>query len=193
MIKPQRIYGNWLYGYALDLHTLSSLHLGVDEAGHDKFDTKRTELGELLYQLKYRGNKEVLQDIVDAAVSFLKPHRSKLDILVPVPPSAPRTMQPVMTLARGIGAAIDLPVVECVTLLRPAEPLKGVQEPAKRQELLHGRHRVDALRTKGKNVLLFDDLYRSGSTLNVVANLVRQKGNAASVRVLTITKTRSHR
>jgi predicted amidophosphoribosyltransferase len=193
MIKPQNIYGNWLYGVALDIHTLSSLHVGFDEAGHDVFDTKRTELGELLYQLKYRGNKDVVQDIVDAAASFLKPHRSKLDILVPVPPSGHRTLQPVITLARGIGAAINLPVVECVTLSRPAEPLKGVREPEKRHELLQDRHEVDASQTRGKNVLLFDDLYRSGSTLNAVATLVSQRGNAVSIRVLAITKTRSHR
>ncbi len=31
-----------------------------------------------------------------------------------------------MTLAKGIGAALGLPVVECVTTTRPAKPLKGV-------------------------------------------------------------------
>ena len=37
----------------------------------------------------------------------------------------------------------------------------------------------------------FDDLYRSGATMNAIADLVKKEGRATAVRVLTITKTRS--
>jgi predicted amidophosphoribosyltransferase len=40
------------------------------------------------------------------------------------------------------------------------------------------------------NVLIFDDLYRSGETLHAVTEIVKNKGNAKNVYVLTITKTR---
>ena len=54
-IHPRRIVGNWRSGIALDVHTVRSTHLGVNEFGHDVFDTERSELGELLHRLKYRG------------------------------------------------------------------------------------------------------------------------------------------
>ena len=50
----------------------------------------------------------------------------------------------------------------------------------------------NAHRTTGKNVLLFDDLFRSGATLNAITGLLLRQGQAASVRVLTITRTRSN-
>jgi predicted amidophosphoribosyltransferase len=134
-INPQRIYGNWLSGIALDVHTLSSIYLGVNEAGHDVFENTRSELGELLYRLKYRADKSAAKEIIETASAFLMRHRSKFDIMVPVPPSGARAIQPVVTVARGIGEAIGLPVVECITLTRPATQLKGVIDRDKRRRV----------------------------------------------------------
>jgi predicted amidophosphoribosyltransferase len=51
---------------------------------------------------------------------------------------------------------------------------------------------VDVAHTEGKKVLLVDDLYRSGATLNAITDLLLTEGKAASVSVLTITRTRSN-
>ena len=192
VINPRRIAGNWYSGVALDVHTISSTYLGVNEAGHDVFDTKRSEIGELLYRLKYDGDRSAAEPIIVAASNFLRPYRAKFDIIVPVPPSATRVAQPVITLAIGIGAAIGVPVVQCITTTRAAAPLKGVTDPNKRKELLAGLYTVDPSRTVGKSVLLFDDLFRSGSTMNAVTDILMQQGKAAVVRALTITRTRSN-
>lgn len=96
-----------------------------------------------------------------------------------------------LILANGIGAATGLPVVNCITTTRSATPLKTVDDPAQRQKLLTGLYSVDASFTAGKNVLLFDDLFRSGATLNAITDVLMRQGQAASVRVLTITRTRS--
>jgi competence protein ComFC len=191
-INPQKIAGKWKSGVALDLHTVNSVHLGVNEHGHDVYETTRTELGELLYQLKYRSDQAAVNDIVAAASTYLTPHVGKFDLIVPVPPSGARAIQPVITLAKGIGDATKLPVVECVTLTRPATQLKGVTDTEKRKELLAGLHTVNATQTKGKRILLFDDLFRSGSTMNAITELLLGTGKAASVSVLTITRTRSN-
>ena len=191
-VNPKRITGNWVSGYALDIHTISSTHLGINEAGHDIFDTKRSELGELLYRLKYNGDQIAAKEIIEAAAAFVKPSVAKFDLIVPVPPSGIRNVQPVIILARGIGAAIGLPVVECVTTTRPATQLKGVIGAERRNELLAGLHAVDAECTRGKRILLFDDLFRSGATMNAITDLLMHAGQAASVRALTITRTRSH-
>jgi len=191
-INPQRLYGEFVSGYALDIHTISSTYVGVNEQGHDVYDTVRSELGDLLYRLKYRYDQNAGNEIAAVAAAFLGRAKTKLDALVPVPPSGARPLQPVILLANAIGAAVPLAVIDCVTTTRATEQLKGVTDKARRTELLAGLHSVDGSQTQGKNILLFDDLFRSGATLNAITDLLIGEGKAASVRVLTITKTRSN-
>ncbi|MGB8398733.1 ComF family protein [Bradyrhizobium sp.] len=191
-IHPQKIMGNWKSGIALDFHTTSSTPIGYNESGHMQFDTVRPEIAELLYQLKYHAKQEAAQGIVAAAANFLQPHKEKIDLIVPVPPSTERAVQPVIILVNKIGAAVNLPVVQCIATTRATTQLKGVTDPVKRKELVDGLYSVDPQYTAGKNVLLFDDLYRSGTTLGAITDVLLKQGRAASVRVLTITKTRSN-
>ena len=51
-INPRQILGEWRQGYVLDNHTLRSEFLGYDPVGNPRFDTQRTEVGELLLQAK---------------------------------------------------------------------------------------------------------------------------------------------
>lgn len=95
-VNPMRIPGRWLQGYVLDYHTLSSEFLGYDEFGHGVFDTKRSDIGELLYRLKYRSDKAVMDAIVDTAFKFVASWKPTINIIVPVPPSKNRVFQPVM-------------------------------------------------------------------------------------------------
>lgn len=112
--------------------------------------------------------------------------------MIPVPPSTARSIQPVLVLANGISAAIGLPVRQCVTTTRSTSPLKGVTDAEKRRELVKGLYTVDPSHTMDKNILLFDDLFRSGSTMNAITDVLLRQGQAASVRVLTITRTQSN-
>ena len=169
------------------------MYLGTNDQGKEVYDTTRSELGELLFLLKYRSKLSAADDIVQAASSFLNRSRSKFDLIVHVPPSGHRPVQPVIILARGIGKALGLPVVESVTTTRPANQLKGVMERERRNELLEGLYAVDRNVTADKSILLFDDLYRSGATLNAATDLLMNQGDASAVRVLTVTRTRSIR
>ena len=191
--NPQKIEGKWQFGIALDFHTTGSIPLGNNEFGHMQFDTIRPAIAERLYRLKYRGDQSAALDIVSAAVEFLRPHRAKLDILVPVPPSNFRSVQPVLLLANGIGNAMALTVAECIEMNRPATQLKSERDPVKRKEILDGLFKVDPGVTAGKNILLFDDVYRSGATLNAITEVLFLQGAAASVRALTVTRTRRNR
>jgi len=62
-----------------------------------------------------------------------------------------------------------------------------------RTKLLDDLHTVDKAATQGKTILLFDDLYRSGATMNAIAAALRDAGLVADVYSLTVTRTRSHR
>jgi hypothetical protein len=87
-INPQPITGRWLKGIALDVHTVRSTYLGVNEFGRDMFDTVRSELGELLVRLKYRGDRSAAPEIIATAADFLRPYLDRFDRIIPVPPSA---------------------------------------------------------------------------------------------------------
>lgn len=189
-INPQPIEGHWVAGVALDLHTTSSTYLGDDDQGHPRFDNVRSPVAELLYRLKYHGDRTAAAPIVDAAVDFLKPHAALIDTVVPVPASTVRAVPPVAILAGGIAAALGKPLNDCVTATRATMQLKGVDDREERARLLDGLYSVDPMTVRNKSVLLIDDVFRSGATLNAVADVLIAAG-AASVRVLTVTRTRS--
>ncbi|MBD3807765.1 MAG: hypothetical protein IE880_03505 [Epsilonproteobacteria bacterium] len=72
--------------------------------------------------------------------------------------------------------------------------LKSVTDPSKRVELLKKSMRINKKHDiNNQNVLLLDDLYRSGSTLQVATELLYNNCNVKDVYVLTMTKTRSNR
>lgn len=62
-----------------------------------------------------------------------------------------------------------------------------------RKQLLDGAFLADRQQLESKTVLIVDDLYRSGATLQAVAEAVTKVGNARTVYVLAITRTRVHR
>ena len=114
-IHPIRINSPfWLIGYALDKHTLYSIPLGHDEYDHMRFDTKRSEIGELLYKLKYNNDQTALPEIIETSCDFIKKmylSEFKVDILFPVPPSKKdRDIQPVIQIAKGIGDILKIDV-----------------------------------------------------------------------------------
>ncbi|AZO57664.1 ComF family protein [Mesorhizobium sp. M8A.F.Ca.ET.208.01.1.1] len=191
-INPIKIEGRWHSGIALDLHTTSSTPTGPNEFGHMQFDTVRPEIAELLFRLKNRADKDAAGPIIESTANFLAQYRDKFDCIVPVPPSHQRALQPVIVLAEGIGAALGVPVLSCITTTRSTSQLKNVTDPEERKKQVEGLYQVDATQTQGRSILLFDDLFRSGTTMNAITDELLGPGKAASVRALTITKTRSN-
>ena len=185
--------GKWREGFALDIHTISSTPMGYNEYGHMQFDTTRSELGELLYRLKSKSDATVVSEIADAAAAFVKEWKPGVQIIVPVPPSSSRPLQPVSVLGNALSQRLKIPLVDCVRKTRDAPQLKNVYDLDERLQLLDGLHAVDASATSGRKILLFDDLYRSGATMNSITTLLYDQGKASDVFVLTITRTRSNR
>jgi predicted amidophosphoribosyltransferase len=188
--QPRQLLGKWKQGYALDLHTLSSVPLGHNEFGHMQFDTRRSEVGELLFMLKYRTDESVVEKLVATAQEFVERWNPPIDIIVPVPPSTARVMQPLMLLAEGLSKQLKIPLVECVKKTRESPQLKNIYDLDERLKALEGAHVVDSETAKQKRILLFDDLYRSGATMNAITGLLYEQGKVADVYALAVTCTR---
>jgi predicted amidophosphoribosyltransferase len=155
---------------------------------HMQFDTTRSALGELVYQLKYRNGP--LNDIVDTAVNFVNERwNGVIDCVVSPPPSLHRTKQPAVLIAAGIAAALGVPAA-------PSAAVKATATPQMKNVLLHERAPLlsaaiqagtDAVH--GRRVLLVDDLWETGSTLRRVAEVLGLMG-AKEVRALAMTRTK---
>jgi competence protein ComFC len=191
--NPIKLRGAWQDGYALDLHTISSTFLGTDSFGHDVFDTARSEIGELLYRLKYGRDRSTLVPIAEAVAEFLLRWNPGAEALVPVPPSnTARQVQPVLEVARVVCERTGIQLCDqCVKKIKSTEPLKDVFEFEKRAMILKDAFTIDRKLTEGKRLLLFDDLYRSGATVTGISQSLKSDGLAAAVFLLTLTRTRS--
>ncbi len=195
-IHPMVIRGAWADGYVLDYHTVSSTYVGDNEYGHPVFATQRTPLGELLFRLKSRSDQSVVGEIVDAVEAYIRlTWRPRLTMIVPVPPSnTARRLQPVLVLADALGRQLRLDVRhDAVTKIRNTPQLKNVYDYAERAKVLEGVLRADSSLVAGQSILLFDDLYRSGATMNAVAMALSADGQAAAVHALALTRTRRRR
>ena len=187
-----RIPGNWRQGYVLDYHTLRSVPLGYDEFGRLRFENTRSEMGELLYQLKYKSDRSVIDTIVETTANFIASWHPVLSVILPVPPSRARTFQPVLEIAQGLSTRLNIPLRnDCVVKIKNTPELKNIYEYDKRLSLLENAYTANTAMLKGENVLLFDDLYRSGATLNAITHAVCGQGEAANVYALALTRTRS--
>lgn len=191
-ISLRQIKGKWTSGYALDIHTLSSEYIGDDEYGHPQFDTKYSDMEQLLNRLKYKSDKSVLGVIVEAVVESLNNRNWPVDLIVPVPPTrSARVFQPVMAVAKGICKFTGMKLCAyCVVKLKQTPELKNMFELSKRMEILKDAYHVVKQQVEGRNSLLLDDLYRSGATLNAITQVLKNEGKAEKVYALTLTKTR---
>lgn len=193
-IRPSLIPGRWREGYALDLHTESSTHVGDDEYGHPQFETKRSPAGELLFRIKYRLDRSAVPELVECAAAFVRAWHPPIDMIVPVPPTRVRALQPVIVLGEALAKDIGVDFCgDCVRRTKEVPELKDVYDYDERVRLLIDAHGVDRARVAGRKVLLFDDLYRSGATMSSIAAALNDLGGSGDVFALTVTRTRSRR
>ncbi len=197
-IDPKLVRGAWKLGWTLDRHTISSQLVGYNEYGREEWDTVRTGLGELLFQLKYRSKDSAIAPIVDTIDGFLqgKPKlRQKIQMIVPMPPSnVSRDQQPVQVIGHGLSQRLQVPLeIDAVRKTKETPELKNITDYEEKVELLDDAFEVDASKTSGKKILLLDDLYKSGASADAVASALCHLGRAACVYFIALTRTRYSR
>ena len=190
--KAHRLNGNWKGGFACDIHTLSSRHLGVDEHGHDKWDNTRSEMGQLIYQLKYSNDFSTIPQIIDRLCDQIT--IEGFDCIIPAPASKKRRLQPVDAISQALGKQRHIPVLVGFLSKTGNLELKGMDDPIQRANALRSSIKVVGEEDiSGKKVLLLDDLYRSGATLNACCQVLREEELVGEIWVLTMTKTRRNK
>ena len=186
-IHPERIDGPWIEGFVLDRHIISSRPIGYS-GEHMQFDTTRSALGELVYQLKYKDGQP--DDIIETASIFLKEHwRDSIDCVVSPPPSRHRAKQPVVLIADGIAGSLGVTHKLAAAVKTTATPQMKNVVVQERDPLLSATIQPGTDSVEGRQILIVDDLWETGSTMRRVAEVLRTMG-ASEIRVLAMTRTK---
>jgi competence protein ComFC len=176
-------------GFAIEIHTLKSTLLA-----NGRFETTRTDLGELLFRLKYKFDRSSIEEIATKCSTAIQSAYSDIDVIIPTPPSnLERPFQPVYEVAKRISEITDIPIDLNYIIKLPTEQIKSLNIQEDRNIILDRSISIGDDRYKNKNVLIFDDLYRSGDTLSAISRKLLSQGKVNIVKVLCITKTRTKR
>lgn len=189
-INPIRLSGRWDEGWALDRHSIKSEYIGDSPLGHPMFDTTYSEIGNLIHQLKYRNNLAVIPEIVDAMYSFLNDSNilRNIDIVLPAPPSKDRPCQPVFAIAEEFSHRCRIPYSDEALIKTSSDQAKNMSYEEKTS--LAGSVVFTKKFIRPCNVLIVDDIFSSGGTLNACTDTLRADLNTRKIYVLTITKTK---
>ena len=192
-VNVKIIKGNWHAGYTLDKHVKSSVFLGENEFGHAEYDTIRTDVGEAMYQLKYNSDRGKIPFLVDAFIENLQSKFSSVGFIVPMPPSKCRKFQPLTELAKEIAKKMDIPLFENILIKKGEMPqIKDIESIDEKMEVLENGLSIDnGIGNEGCwDVLLIDDLYDSGASLNAAAQALKRYSKVNNIYVATFTRTK---
>ncbi len=120
---------------------------------------------------------------------------SSFDLIIPMPPSKPRKLQPVLEIARGIKAGTGKFIAEfTVAKIKETPELKSVKTYEEKKKIIKGAYGYKSAKArsivKGKTVLVVDDLFDTGATADEITRVLKEEGEASKVFVLAITRTK---
>lgn len=175
---PKPLSGPWQAGWALGFH---SRFAGADWS--------RSGVGDLAFRLKYRNDLSAVQPLVKEIMALFDEHPEMKDVdaIIPVPSSTARPFDPVRVVADALSRQLRIAVLPVVTRKRRSLPQKQMNTLAQKRANVADAFAVqDDIR--GKRLLILDDLYDSGATVEEAANVLSKAG-AARICLLTLTRT----
>jgi ATP-dependent DNA helicase RecQ len=176
--RPRIIKGIWRTGFALDFHS-----------GYAGIDWNRSAIGELVYRLKYQSDHTVLPALIGFTFQLfaMHPELNQFDTIIPVPSSTPRTFQPVDAFCGALAQTCGKQLQPSIAKARQTKPQKEMHTFFQKRQNVAGAFALKSDIT-GRKILLVDDLFDSGATLEEITHLLLNH-RAAHVNVLTLTRT----
>ncbi len=194
-VPIRQIFGPWQSGFVLDKHMVKSIYVGDDAHGRPRFESLCTEVGQAVFELKYRGNTSRAWPLAQALMTHLfsrwgePPH-----MIIPMPPSTVRRWQPVLEVARRLGQLSHLPVLDrLLTKSRANQSMKNLSSKAERVAELSSAFHIAPVPIgwpmTGCNALVLDDLFDTGATLECACRTLRSFGKLRNIYVAALTSS----
>ncbi len=174
----------------LDKHTVRSELVGQNEYGHPVWDTTRSEAGEALFQLKYRGDFTMVEPIATELAKSIYPLFDGVGLIVPMPASNHRNRQPVAEVVEALGRIVQKPVFdELLTKTANGQQLKDMGTKAEKQAALANSFTLrEGISNEGCwNALLVDDLYHTGASMEAACAALRSYTKIGRIFVAAVT------
>jgi len=148
---------------------------------------------EAIHRLKYSNSQDLAAPLGEMMVSYWQDVHLSADVIVPVPLHVRRLRErgynQAALLARELGKGVGLPVLENA-LIRVRETSPQVDLNAEdRKENVRGAFHCPDDRLAGNRVLLGDDVYTTGATLEACSLALKQRG-VRTVWALTLARAR---
>jgi predicted amidophosphoribosyltransferase len=177
-LSPIRIAGPCFEGWAL------SPHLDKLTARSGASLTRRSAFAETMYRYRYQGDGSLLAKLAScfaSSVHALFPGRNFSGLLMVPPPITRADYGPIVTLMTEISRLTGIPLLQFAV----RDIQEPTNEPPKRSERGFDFSSPDAQAVfMGKLVLVIDDIYRSGRSLNRLCSLIKNEGGATGVMAL---------
>ena len=176
------LMGNFDSGHALDQYS--------EQAGAK---TEKTQVGELLYRFKYQFDRDAGEELANLAAELIKGQRllRSSDFIVTVPPSfTSRPFDPISFLAERVSKRTKIRWErDVIKRARITNLQKRIFDKVGKEENVISTFRLsNPALISGKKILLFDDLYDSGATINQISQILRQ-AKAHKIFCLVLAKT----
>jgi competence protein ComFC len=143
----------------------------------------------LIYKLKYEGKVQLAKVIAGLMIERLQNERLAIDAVVPVPMHESkleaRGFNQSLIIAQELGERMDKPVADCLKRAKETKEQYNLDRN-QRYSNINGAFSVKLSYNIGKymDILLVDDIYTTGSTVNECSKVLKEAG-AEKVYVIT--------
>jgi ComF family protein len=181
-LKSIRLSGEFDSGYALDEYRESP------DSNND-----RTPVGELVYRFKYRYDMNSGLELARLLERLIRQNEefNRADLILTVPPSfISRLFDPISFLAEEVSRKTKVPYQkDIIKRVRLTGLQKRILDKRSKMENVRGAFELrDKDKMKGKKILVMDDIYASGATINEVTRVLKE-GGTEDVFALRLIKT----
>jgi len=176
------LLGNFDFGFALGQYS--------EPKGTQ---TEKTQVGRLLYRFKYQFDQNAGVILADLAAELINSQNllKSSNFIVTIPPSfTSRPFDPVSLLAENISKETGICWEKgVIKRTRITKLQKRIFDKTGKEENVISTFRLnDPLLISGKKILLLDDLYDSGATINQISQILR-RARADKIFALVLAKT----
>jgi len=165
----------------LDLSLALSMNFDGDE---------HTPIGELEYQAKFHNNKEAEAELIGVCNEWIDkfPFLKEADYICAMPGSSAATESLPHRIVSNLEGFDFEDISDLVTWTSKKRSVKDAESAEEKLEILEesGLQISQGVDLKGKTVLLFDDLYMSGLSMQYVAMKLKEAGAARVFGLCTV-------
>ncbi len=146
------------------------------------------ELKESILRFKYNKRQEYAKFFAREMAKKILVNNIPIDIIVPVPIHRKRLVKrgynQAELLAKEIASIIDKPFNNCLIRIKNTKPLNQLDKN-QRLETMKGTIKFSGDNIIDKDILIVDDIYTTGTTIDICANKLKEVG-ANKVYFITI-------